>query len=170
MKKEKRLKELLKIFKGGVCRNPGQGLEFVLEFQDIIGAATSSDLADFYKTLSKPTETQHFLWVCLQCLCEDMAMNIIKECVVIPRVQKEIDAQTELLREAELDMWEEQQLAVKAKKTTEKEVKDLRKENEELKKERALLLENIKELEKENNDALRDAEKYWQIKELLVVD
>ena len=89
--KTERLIELLKDFEKGINQAPGKGLDKVLEYQDIIGNSTSTEILAFYQDLDQPGR-KHFLWSCFCCLSEDMASDIMVNTVIRIRMIKEYDA------------------------------------------------------------------------------
>ena len=79
--KTERAMELLKHFKdNGVSQEPGNGLDLVLEYQDIIGHATSAEIRDFETELDQDGR-KNFVWVNFLTLSQDTALDIFKSTV-----------------------------------------------------------------------------------------
>ena len=74
---EPRAKELIKHFiDHGISHDPKK-LEPVLEFQDIIGRATSKSLAEFEAKMDE-AERRSFFWVCANTLGMDTFLDVVK--------------------------------------------------------------------------------------------
>ena len=87
-------KELLKHFKDhGVSHNPDNGgLQYVLDYQDVIGHSSKQDVVAFEESLEKGDEKKNFVWVNFLTLSQDMAIEILKNTVVHRFIEKDIEA------------------------------------------------------------------------------
>lgn len=73
-----KMTELLKHFQvHGISHNPKRGIDQVIEFQDIIGRATQTEIADYEKSLDTERRGLYF-FACMNCLSTDSAIGILK--------------------------------------------------------------------------------------------
>lgn len=173
MKIERAL-ELLKEFEDGVSHNPGNGLNSVLEYQDIIGTSSINEIQDFESTLKKGQEKKHFQWVNFLTLSEDMAMDILKGTVLHRWKQSIANEYEEYISERENSVCEKEFRLNDCKKAIWKRIKHLRADNIDLTRkidywrERALVAEQSLNKCQHYSHVIQDkAEKYDNIKSLL---
>lgn len=73
--------EMLKTFKkDGISHVPSKGLDLVIEWQDIVGRSTMSDIVKFFTDdLAESRYRDNFHWVNMNCLDQATAIEILKK-------------------------------------------------------------------------------------------
>lgn len=128
-----RLTELLTEFEAGVSHKPGNGLDSVLEYQDIIGQSNMAEIREFEETLKKGQPKKHFVWVNFLALSEDMAMDVLKNTVVHRWKQGIADEYENYISERENTVFEKENRFNNARKWIFKKINKLNTSNAKLK-------------------------------------
>ena len=98
--KEERAIELLTKFHTNGIHKAGEGLQDVLEWQDIIGQASPKEIVIFESGLPQRMR-ELFVWVNFNTLSYDMALTILSATVVQRKVERELAPWVHALREKE---------------------------------------------------------------------
>ena len=167
--------ELIKHFKKhGISLDPENGLQHVLDYQDVIGRATPQEIIDFEGKLEVGGEKRDFIWVNFHALDQDTAVQIIKNTVVRRFIEKDSDALYDMFNEKSRELNEESKKLCDAKKFVYKKIRTL--ETEKMRMESRLRrMERELEVSRDINRELRGkaeehrikARKFDNIKELL---
>ena len=83
--KKDRIKFLVESF---VREGVRSDLQKTIEFQDLIGTSTNSDIAGYYETLNH-ADKQRFIWSCSCALSYETCMDLIRFCVIVPWIDQE---------------------------------------------------------------------------------
>lgn len=173
--KTERATELLKHFKDhGVSLDPKNGLQHVLDYQDVIGHATPQEIIEFEETLEMGDEKKNFVWVNFLALSQDNAIEIIKKTVVRRFIQKEGDVLDDMYTEKFNEFNERSNQLHNAKKAIYKKIRGLETEKEKLASRLEWFETELRETRDINRKLREDkeeyrakAQKYDNIKELL---
>lgn len=80
--KTERAQELLQHFKNhGISHKPGNGLNLVMEYQDIIGHSSRQAVTEFEDSLDQDGR-KNFIWTNFLTLAQDSALDILKITVI----------------------------------------------------------------------------------------
>ena len=169
-----RAMELLKHFKdNGVSQEPGNGLDLVLEYQDIIGHSTASEIWDFETELDQAGR-KTFVWVNFLTLSQDTALDIFKGTVAARWLNKQADILEDDYNEKLTEVYNREQTLKECKKAIYKRIGKLEAENARLRntlelkeKDRSRMFERVCLLSKDLVNYRGKAEKYETIKGLL---
>ena len=127
--KTERAQELLKHFKNnGISQEPGNGLNKVLEYQDIIGRSTAAEVADFETSLDQDGR-KHFIWTNFLTLAQDSAIDILKNTVIHRFLERESVAMDETWNKKWKEHHEASQRLDESKKVIFKKIRKLEEEN-----------------------------------------
>ena len=172
--KTERATELLKHFKNnGISQEPNNGLNLVLEYQDIIGHSNAADIQDFEANLNQ-TGRKNFIWVNFLTLSQDTALDIFKSTVASRWLNKQADILEDDYNEKLTDVYARERTLEAGKRTIYKRIKKLEVENNHHRNMLKKLHEMLNRKTDENKTLIaqvaqyRDkAQKYDTIKELL---
>ncbi len=174
MKTERAREMLFTEFKDSVNHEPGNGLDAVLEYQDIMGTSSMRGIREFENTLEKGYEKRHFVWVNMLTLSEESAMNILKGTVILREREMIYDQFDRDCQERETALFKSNNIFTDCKKAIYRKIRSLTNKILELQwkadywKERAETAEySVNKLQRINYRNAQDAEKYHAIKELL---
>ena len=158
--KTKRAQELLKHFKNnGISQEPGNGLNLVLEYQDIIGHSTRAEVADFESDLDQDGR-KNFVWVNFLTLAQDSAIDILKDTVLSRFVEREAAAMDETWNKKWKEHHEASTQLDESKKAIYKKINKLEAENARLRS-KLKFSDTMKESAWSNNqDLLRSVSMY----------
>ena len=149
----KRAQELLKHFKDyGVSQEPNNGLDLVLEYQDIIGHSNSAEIRDFEADLDQKGR-KNFIWVNFLTLSQDTALDIFKSTVAARWLNKQADILEDDYNEKLTEVYNREQTLKECKKAIYKRIDKLEEENARLKS-RLEFSDTMKEKAWENNKTL----------------
>ena len=172
--KTERAQELLKHFKAhGVSQEPGNGLNMVLEYQDIIGHSTAAEVRDFEADLDQESR-KNFVWVNFLTLAQDTALDIFKNTVAHRWLNKQADLLEDDYNEKLTDVYNRERTLKECKKSIYKRIAKLETENNHNRN----MLKNLNEMLNRKTDENRTltsqvahysikADKYDKIKGLL---
>jgi len=167
--------ELIKHFKDhGISLDPKNGLQYVLDYQDVIGHATPQEVVDFEGTLKMGDEKKHFVWVNFHTLDQDSAIDIIRNTVVRRFIERESNALDDMYTEKFNELNKRSTQLHNAKKAIYKKIRNLETEKERLAS-RLEWMETELQDARDTNRKLREdkaeyrtkAQKYDTIKDLL---
>ena len=172
--KTERAQELLKHFKNnGISQEPGNGLNLVLEFQDIIGHSTRQEIQDFEATLDQDGR-KNFIWVNFLTLSQDSALDIFKNTVAARWLNKQADILEGDYNEKLTDVYTRERTLKEGKRTIYKRIGKLESENSALRASLKWATSERRQLVDENRTLVQSiahcqikARKYDTIKELL---
>ena len=172
--KTERAMELLKHFKSyGVSQEPGNGLDLVLEYQDIIGHATSAEIRDFETELDQDGR-KNFVWVNFLTLSQDTALDIFKSTVAHRWLNQQADILENDYNDKLTDVYARERTLKECKKAIYKRIRRLESENASLKanmdfrvRERLQLVNENRTLVTQISHYSTKADKYDKIKGLL---
>ena len=173
MKTERAL-ELLKHFKNnGVSQEPGNGLELVLEYQDIIGHSNTAEIRDFETELDQNSR-KDFVWVNFLTLSQDTALDIFKSTVAHRWLNQQADILEDDYNDKLTDVYARERTLEEGKRTIYKRISKLEADNARLRASQEIRVNERLQLLNENRTLVtqiahyRDkADKYDQIKGLL---
>ena len=132
MKKE-RAQELLNHFKGsGISHEPGNGLNLVLEYQDIIGHCNKSEIVDFEQSLDQAGR-KLFIWVNFLTLSQDTAIDLLKSTVIHRWLSKHADMLEEDYNEKMTAVYTQEKTLEDSKRAIYKKIGKLENKNAQLK-------------------------------------
>jgi len=172
--KTERAKELLTHFKGhGVSQEPGNGLDLVLEYQDIIGHSNSAEIRDFETELDQESR-KNFVWINFLTLSQDTALDIFKSTVAHRWLNKQADILEDDYNNKLTDVYARERTLKECKKAIYKRIRRLESENASLKanmdfrvRERLQLVNENRTLATQVAQCQGKAQKYDKIKGLL---
>ena len=151
--KTERAQELLAHFKdNGVSQEPGKGLDLVLEYQDIIGHSTASEIRDFETELDQAGR-KTFVWVNFLTLSQDTALDIFKSTVAHRWLNQQADILEDDYNDKLADVYARERTLKECKKAIYKRIDKLEEENARLKS-RLEFSDTMKEKAWENNKTL----------------
>ena len=124
MKTERAL-ELLKHFKNnGVSQEPGDGLNIVLEYQDIIGHSNAAEIRDFETELDQNSR-KNFVWVNFLTLSQATALDIFKSTVADRWLNKQADILEDDYNNKLTDVYARERTLEEGKRTIYKRIRKL---------------------------------------------
>ena len=172
--KTERAMELLKHFKdNGVSQEPGNGLDLVLEYQDIIGHSNSAEIRDFETDLDQERR-KNFVWVNFLTLSQDTALDIFKGTVAARWLNKQAGILEDDYNDKLTDVYAREQTLKEGKRTIYKRIRKLEAENNRLRATLDLKVREKLQLVNENRTLVTQiahystkADKYDRIKGLL---
>ena len=172
--KTERATELLKHFKdNGVSQEPGNGLDLVLEYQDIIGHSNATEIRDFETELDQAGR-KTFVWVNFLTLSQDTALDIFKSTVAHRWLNQQADILEDDYNEKLTDVYARERTLEGGKRAIYKRIGKLEVENNHHRNMLKKLNEMLNRKTDENNSITaqvaqyRDkAQKYDTIKGLL---
>jgi hypothetical protein len=127
--KTERAQELLSHFKAhGISQEPGNGLNMVLEYQDIIGHSTTAEIRDFEADLDQASR-KNFVWVNFLTLSQDTALDIFKSTVASRWLNKQADILEDDYNEKLTDVYARERTLKEGKRAIYKKITKLEAEN-----------------------------------------
>lgn len=176
-----KMKDLLTHFKdAGISHAPGNGLEKVLEFQDMIGHSTPDEIFQFESGLGRE-ERRIFVWVTFSTLDMESAVNVLKWSLFRRMKRAYIDDVEEYLSKEEEGLQDKVDAARTAQDRLEnskkfifrrisglrKQVDRLTKQNENLESENQYLKEKVYKLRSDLSEYSQAASKWRDLKLML---
>ena len=127
--KTERAKELLTHFKEhGVSQEPGNGLNLVLEYQDIIGHSNATEIRDFETELDQAGR-KTFVWVNFLTLSQDTALDIFKSTVAHRWLNQQADILEDDYNDKLAEVYARERTLKEGKRAIYKRIRKLEDEN-----------------------------------------
>ena len=166
--------DLLDYFKvHGVSHDPENGLQYVLDYQDVIGHSTPQEIREYEETLNQE-QRKTFIWVNFLTLSQDMSLDILKGTVIHRFIERESEANDKIYSEHWNEWTRKTKQLNDCKKHIYRKIRDLERSREDLVRCNVNLLNTNDSLREQNRNTrqqffdYRDkAEKFDTIKNLL---
>ena len=123
-----RAEELLKKFKDKISHEPKDGLDDVLEWQDVIGNSSMKEITEFENNMSQERDKKHFVWVNFLTLSQDLAVDILIKTVIRRKTERIINDYEKDIQGREDALFDNEMKLQAAKKSIYKKIAALRKD------------------------------------------